>query len=87
MLYELPDSTVRSVDKAEAVETGLYQAFDVEVELEDGVRISAVTYRLKDDESLPGLPNRAYVFQMRQAYKEWGLDEAALDKALENGKR
>ena len=82
LLYELPDATVRHVDRAEAVERGLYEPFDVQVATDDGATHPAVAYRLADPQAAPGIPNTAYLMQMRQGYREWGLDEGIIEAAL-----
>jgi gamma-glutamylcyclotransferase (GGCT)/AIG2-like uncharacterized protein YtfP len=81
-LYELNEVMIRYLDRAEAVEKGTYQRLEVEVEMDDGSRVSAVSYRLSDPAALPGVPNLGYLLQVRQGYREWGLPDEILEEAL-----
>ena len=81
-LYELDVVMIQYLDRAEACEKGLYQPLEVEVEKDDGRKVSAVSYQLSATDPTFGKPNLGYLLQVRQGYKEWGLDEGILDEAV-----
>ncbi len=81
-LYELDEVMIQYLDRAEAVEKGTYQPLDVEVEMDDGNKIPAHSYRLSDLTALPGQPNLGYLMQVKQGYREWGLPDEILEEAL-----
>jgi cation transport regulator ChaC len=75
-LYELDVVMIQYLDRAEACEKGLYQPLEVEVEKDDGEKVKAMAYQLTQTDPSFGKPNLGYLLQVRQGYKEWGLDEA-----------
>jgi gamma-glutamylcyclotransferase (GGCT)/AIG2-like uncharacterized protein YtfP len=82
MLYELDEVMIRYLDRAEAVEKGTYEGLEVEVEMDDGNRVGAVSYRLSTPHPPLGTPNLGYLMQVRQGYREWGLPDEILEEAL-----
>ncbi len=81
-LYELDDILIQFLDKAEGVEKGTYIPVNVIVEKDDREKLSAVSYRLPEETKNHGSPNLGYLLQVKQGYREWGLPEDALEKAL-----
>jgi gamma-glutamylcyclotransferase (GGCT)/AIG2-like uncharacterized protein YtfP len=81
-LYSLDEVMIQYLDRAEAVEKGTYQGLEVEVEMDDGSKVPAVSYRLLDPAAMPGMPNLGYLLQIRQGYREWGLPDEILEEAL-----
>lgn len=82
MLYELDEVMIQYLDRAEAVEKGTYQGLEVEVEMDDGNRVGAVSYRLSAPDPAFGQPNLGYLLQVKQGYREWGLPDEILEEAL-----
>lgn len=81
-LYELNEVMIQYLDRAEACEKGTYKVLQVEVEKDDGSKLSAICYQLSADAPPFGKPNLGYLLQVKQGYKEWGLDEAILEEAV-----
>lgn len=81
-LYELNEVMIQYLDRAEACEKGTYKPLQVEVEMDDGSKLSATSYQLSADVPPFGKPNLGYALQVKQGYKEWGLPEEVLEDAL-----
>lgn len=81
-LYELDVVMIQYLDRAEACEKGLYRPLEVEVEKDGGEKVEATAYQLAQADAPFGKPNLGYLLQVRQGYKEWGLDEGLLDEAV-----
>ena len=82
MLYELDEVMIQYLDRAEAVEKGTYLKLEVEVEMDDGSKAPAVSYRLSAPDPPFGTPNLGYLMQVKQGYREWGLPDEILEEAL-----
>jgi hypothetical protein len=81
-LYDLNEVMIQYLDRAEACEKGVYKKLDIEVEKDDGEKLSAVGYQLSVDDPKFGVPNLGYLMQVKQGYKEWGLPEEVLEEAM-----
>ena len=81
-LYELNEVMIQYLDRAEACEKGTYKPLEVEVEKDDGSKVTATAYQLSVADPPLGKPNLGYSLQVRQGYKEWGLPEEVLEEAL-----
>ena len=81
-LYELDIVMIQYLDRAEACEKGTYKLLEVEVDKDDGSKVSAHCYQLAVLDPPFGQPNLGYLLQVKQGYKEWGLPEEVLEEAL-----
>lgn len=81
-IYEISERCLRSLDGYEGYPT-VYTRMDADVFTEGDATIKAITYLMKEP-AVEARPSREYLEVIRQGYQDWGLSQAALEKALRN---